>query len=64
MTAKGDEQHAGKWTDETLSMTQRHELLVEELARLASKGHPTGNRQQHAGGDAPTASTSEDKHPG
>jgi hypothetical protein len=63
MKANGDE-HGGKWTDETLSMTQRHELLVEELARLAQKGHPAAQQQAHARGDAPSASSGEDKHAG
>lgn len=54
MTGNGDEdQGAGKWTDETLSMNQRHELLVQELARVAHKPRAVAGSQEHDRTDAP-----------
>jgi hypothetical protein len=64
MSANGDDQGAGKWTDETLSMSQRHELLVQELARLAPKPRAARASDAQAGGDAPsTGSAGGDEHP-
>lgn len=64
MNANGDKQDNAKWTDETLSMHQRHELLVEELARVAHRPHAAAGSQQHGGSDAPARESDGEQHAG
>ena len=63
MSGNGDDQGGAKWTDETLSMSQRHELLAQELKRLAPKPRAASSGE-HASDDTPAKPADGPKHPG